>query len=171
MAQQSDGVDHWLGGGDNDLWCWCRCGKPWVDEEGGKLITWAAAPPKAVGKAALTSSLGMLLAGFAGTGGAGWAEWAARDGRKRRTLNFLTATTSLVSLLRHLSTTPYAPSPTTPITSYLFMAAAYAPLRTVHAPSPTRQRSCCLDANVGPRPMLGSSTSRSGRVRRRNADA
>ena len=36
-------------------------------------------------------------------------------------LNFLTATTPPVSLLRHLSTTPYAPSPTTSMTSYLFI--------------------------------------------------
>lgn len=78
-------------------------------------------------------------------------------GTKRRTLNFLTATTSLVSLLRHLSTTPYAPSPTTPITSYLFMAAAYTPLRTVHAPSPTQRRSSCESpprCSVGPQPMF-----------------
>jgi len=36
-------------------------------------------------------------------------------------LNFLMATTALFSLFRHLSTTPYAPSPTTPSTSYLFI--------------------------------------------------
>ena len=44
-------------------------------------------------------------------------------GRKAdgRTLNFFTATISPLSLLRHLSTTPYAPSPTTPTTSYLFI--------------------------------------------------
>ena len=36
-------------------------------------------------------------------------------------LNFLMATTSAFSLFRHFSTTPYAPSPTTPSTSYLFM--------------------------------------------------
>ena len=35
---------------------------------------------------------------------------------------FFTATTSPVSLFLHLSTTPYAPSPTTPTTSYLFIA-------------------------------------------------
>ena len=39
----------------------------------------------------------------------------------RRTLNFFTATISPVSLLRHFNTTPYAPSPTTPTTSYLFI--------------------------------------------------
>merc|ERR1719498_1143531 len=36
-------------------------------------------------------------------------------------LNFLMATISLVSLFLHFRTTPYAPSPTTPSTSYLFM--------------------------------------------------
>ena len=37
-------------------------------------------------------------------------------------LNFLTATVAPLSRFRHRSTTPYAPSPTTPSTSYLFMA-------------------------------------------------
>ena len=37
-------------------------------------------------------------------------------------LNFFTATVSPVCLFRHFSTTPYAPSPTTPRTSYLFIA-------------------------------------------------
>lgn len=35
-------------------------------------------------------------------------------------LNFLIATISAFSLFRHFRTTPYAPSPTTPRTSYLF---------------------------------------------------
>jgi hypothetical protein len=39
-------------------------------------------------------------------------------------LNFFIATISPVSLLRQRNTTPYAPSPTTPRTSYLFIAAA-----------------------------------------------
>ena len=37
-------------------------------------------------------------------------------------LNFFTATVSPVCLFRHFSTTPYAPSPTNPRTSYLFIA-------------------------------------------------
>ena len=48
--------------------------------------------------------------------------------RVRRTLNFFTATISPVSLLRHFNTTPYAPSPTTPTTSYLFIFNVYSPL-------------------------------------------
>ena len=42
-------------------------------------------------------------------------------GAARTSLIFFTATISPVSLLRHLSTMPYAPSPTMPSTSYLFM--------------------------------------------------
>lgn len=37
-------------------------------------------------------------------------------------LNFFTATASPVSLFRHRRTVPYAPSPTTPTTSYLFIS-------------------------------------------------
>ena len=43
------------------------------------------------------------------------------QGQCSLTLNFFIASISPDSLFRHLKTTPYAPSPTTPKTSYLFM--------------------------------------------------
>lgn len=72
-------------------------------------------------------------------------------------LNFFTATTSPVFLSRHLSTTPYAPSPTTPTTSYLFIARERArarratPGRTAVAEDPPPPRAH-LSRRRGPPP-------------------